>query len=92
MTGHPAATQPREAPRGTVHGTLRWYVHRTHKRNTRFGERRGPLVWVVTPIVQGRGSQGFRFGASTICADRDAALAHAHHEAERTYGPRKDRS
>ena len=80
------------APKGTVHGTLRWYVHRAYARPTRFGERDlGPLVWVVSPIVQGRGSKGFRYGEPTVCVSRSSALAYAHRQATRIYGPREAR-
>lgn len=84
-----SAPQP---PRGTAHGTLRWYVHRRETRPARFGEAHGPLVWVVTPIVNGRGSKGLSFGGSTICGTRAQALAHAHKQATRTYGPKETRS
>lgn len=82
----------RRAPKGTAHGTLRWYVHRKETRPARFGEPHGPLVWVVTPIVNGRGSQGLSFGGSTICGTRAQALAHAHKQALRTYGKKDTRS
>lgn len=77
--------------KSTVHGSLRWYVHRIETRPARLGERHGPLKWVVTPIILGRGSHGLRAGTHTRCADRDDALRFAHRQAQRTYGPRKDR-
>lgn len=76
----------------TVHGTLRWYVHRVYERPSRFGEQGLIVRWVVTPIILGRGSHGVRAGAHTRCANRDDALRFAHSQAQRTYGPRKDRS
>jgi len=82
----------RRAPKGTVDGTLRWFVHREYLRPTRLGEKRPTVVWVVTPIVGGRGSLGIRYGSHTVCASRRDALRFAHRQAQRTYGPRKDRS
>lgn len=74
-----------QAPKGTFHGTLRWYVHRVHARPARLGERHGPLAWAVSSIVQGRGSRGFPIGAPTICGTRTRALAFAYKQARRTY-------
>lgn len=78
-------------PPGTAHGTLRWYVHRRAMRLERFGETRPQIKWVVQPIVHGTGSKGLPMGAPTICNDRAAALADAHHQATRTYGPKDSR-
>ena len=78
-------------PKGTSHGTLRWFVHRKYATNARLGERRGQLVWGVTPIILGRGSEGVAQGVFTRCANRDSALAYAHRQAERTYRHRKAR-
>lgn len=86
------------APKGTFHGTMRWFVHRGYARDTRFGERRGPLVWQVSTIIHRTGSKGLRlgapttFGPTTSPGSHKRALAYAHKQAQRTYGPRKDRS
>lgn len=85
------STPQANAPKGISRGTLRWFVHRAYARPTRFGEHRGQLVWVVTPIILGTGSQGIAQGVSTRCANRDSALAYAHRQAERTYRHRKAR-
>lgn len=85
----PAAAAPATPPKGTVHGTLRWYVHRVADPE-RFGERT-KIRWVVTPIILGTGSKGIRIGTDTRCASRDDALRFAHSQSARTYGPRKAR-
>ncbi|WP_449408042.1 hypothetical protein [Microbacterium maritypicum] len=82
-----------DAPKGSYNGALRWYVHRQYSAPARFGETHGPLIWVVTQIIQGTGSKGLPIGAPTrFGQNRDAALAYAHNQQRLLYGPRKDRS
>lgn len=73
-------------------GDLRWYVHRVYGRPARFGEYRPTIVWVVTPIVGGTGSEGVRVGSDLPMSSHRAALNFAHRLAARTYHPREARS
>lgn len=80
------------APRRKAAGNaLRWYVHRVYGRPARFGEALPTLVWVVTPIIGGTGSEGIRVSSDLPFNDRAAALNFAHRLAARTYPPQKDR-
>lgn len=79
-------TRPTPAP-GSAFGQLRWWVAPEYLRPTRFGEHRPTLVWAVTP-VHGRGARRQQVGGATYHATRNQALAYAHNQARRTYGPR----
>lgn len=73
-------------------GELRWYVHRVYGRPARFGENRSTVIWVITPIVGGKGSKGIRVGSDMPFVSALAALNFAHKLAARTYRPREARS
>ena len=79
------------APKSTYIGALRWYVHRRYTASARFGETRGPIEWVGSQIVGGTGSEGTPIGAPTRFASRAAALAYAHRQNARIYGPKEAR-
>lgn len=72
-------------------GDLRWYVHRVYGPPIRLGEYRPNVLWVITPIVGGTGSEGIRVGSDLPMSTQRAALNFAHRLAARTYRQREAR-
>lgn len=81
-----------EIQNAAARGELRWYVHRVYGRPARFGETRPTVIWVITPITGGTGSEGIRIGSDMPMPNRSEALGFAHRLATRTYRPREARS